>query len=129
VNLPTHVAALLHAVAARDADAVGACFTPEAIYHFSMPSDPVCGQSKIAAVFATILGECTRVEWEIVASTVEPQRVWLERVDRFWFSDAPGTAVPIECVGIVDLAADGRIAAVRDYCDMSVWRERRAAVE
>ncbi|RZL85031.1 MAG: nuclear transport factor 2 family protein [Rhodococcus sp. (in: high G+C Gram-positive bacteria)] len=127
MTLPGAVQAFLDAVHNRDATAVAECFTPDGEYHFAVPQEPARGREAIAGTFAKILGASDKVEWDIVTATVDGHRVWLERVDRFWFS---GREVPIECVGVVELDADGSITVVRDYCDMAVWRARReAAVE
>lgn len=137
MSLPDSVEQLLAAVAARDATAVGNCFTEDGSYHFAMPGDPVRGRDIIIAAFTKILGECARVQWDIVNYGVTPaaagsaaaKLVWTERIDRFWFTANPGAEVGIECMGVVELAPDGRIAAIRDYVDMTVWRSRKAAVE
>ncbi|MFC9554825.1 nuclear transport factor 2 family protein [Rhodococcus sp. NPDC056960] len=124
MTLPGAVQAFLDAVHQRDATAAAECFTPDGEYHFAVPQEPARGRAAIADTFAKILGASDKVQWDIVTVTVDGRRVWLERVDRFWFS---GREVPIECIGVVELDVDGSIAVVRDYCDMSVWRARREA--
>jgi limonene-1,2-epoxide hydrolase len=124
MTLPVAVQNFLDAVHKRDAAAVAECFTSDGEYYFAVPQEPARGRAAIAAVFAKILGASDKVQWDIVTSSVDGHRVWLERVDRFWFS---GREVPIECVGVVELDIQGSITVVRDYCDMAVWRARREA--
>jgi limonene-1,2-epoxide hydrolase len=77
------------------------------------------------------------VQWGIITSgvtgdptrSIAAQHFWVERIDRFWFNANPDAEVGIECMGVFDLAPDGRIAAIRDYVDMTAWRSRKAAVE
>ncbi|QSE92037.1 nuclear transport factor 2 family protein [Rhodococcus pseudokoreensis] len=125
MTMPAAVESFLAAVHARDAAAVAACFTPDGVYHFAVPQEPARGREAIAGTFAKILEASDRVQWDIVTSTFDGDRIWLERVDRFWFS---GREVAIECVGVVELDGSGLIAAVRDYCDMATWRARRESL-
>jgi limonene-1,2-epoxide hydrolase len=119
--LPPAVRSFLDAVNARDAEAAGASFTDDARYHWAVPGTPAHGRQAIVATLSRLLGTTSKVRWDVVAAARDDNRVWLERVDNFWFGDR---LAHIECNGIFELAPDGLIAEVRDYCDMSVWRER-----
>lgn len=123
MSLPTPVTAFLAALERRDLDAVLDCFTPDASYAYAMPLPPLVGRDAIAGMFGKLLGEADAVRWDVVASTVDGDRVWTERVDRFTFA---GRDVAIECAGLFELA-EGRICAVRDYVDMATWRERKGS--
>lgn len=123
MSLPTPVTAFLAALERRDLDAVLDCFTPDASYAYAMPLPPLVGRDAIGAMFGKLLAEADAVRWDVVASTVDGDRVWTERVDRFTFA---GRDVAIECAGLFELA-DGRICAVRDYVDMATWRERKGS--
>lgn len=72
-------------------------------------------------MFDGLFQKAEKVRWDVVSATAADDRVWLERVDRFWFD---GREVTIECAGVFELA-DGRIREVRDYVDMQTWRDRR----
>jgi limonene-1,2-epoxide hydrolase len=123
MSLPTPVTAFLAALERRDLDAVLDCFTPDASYAYAMPLPPLVGRDAIADMFGKLLAEADAVRWDVVASTVDGDRVWTERVDRFTFA---GRDVAIECAGLFELA-EGRICAVRDYVDMATWRERKGS--
>lgn len=123
MSLPTPVTAFLAALERRDLDAVLDCFTPDASYAYAMPLPPLVGRDAIADMFGKLLAEADAVRWDVVASTVDGERVWTERVDRFTFA---GRDVAIECAGLFELA-EGRICAVRDYVDMATWRERKGS--
>lgn len=123
MSLPTPVTAFLAALERRDLDAVLDCFTPDASYAYAMPHPAVVGRDAISAMFGKLLTEADAVRWDVVASTVDGDRVWTERVDRFTFG---GRDVAIECMGLFELA-EGRIAAVRDYVDMATWQERKGS--
>jgi limonene-1,2-epoxide hydrolase len=113
----------LDAVEGRDPVGVARCFAEDGAYWFAVPHPPAVGREAIGSVFTRVLGEADRVVWEIVSSTVDGDRVWLERLDRFWFQ---GLEAAIECVGTFELE-DGRIRVVRDYCDLGTWQQRRAS--
>lgn len=124
MNLPDVMVRFLAGVEARDVEAVVRCFCSDATYWFAVPAVVAHGSDAIAAGFARVLVPTSRVRWDIVAQAVDGDRVWLERVDRFWFGEAE---CPIECTGVFELDG-GLIREVRDYCDLAVWRERRAAL-
>jgi len=111
----------LDAVEGRDLDALAACFTDDARYA-NVPHPPAVGPAAIRAVFARILPRCERVRWDVVSSAYDGGTAWLERVDRFWID---GREYAIECNGVyrADQRA-GRLAEVRDYVDLEVWRDR-----
>lgn len=124
-QVPEPVAAFLTAVEARDAAAVARCFTEDAEYHFLVPFPPAVGRAAIEGAFADVLGEVTQTEWEIVTSAADGDHVFLERLDHFWFGSRKAS---IECLGVLRLAGD-KIAAVRDYADLSTWRARKEAAQ
>ena len=121
ITLPPPVTRFLSAVADRDPDAVADCFTIDAVYAFAVPHPPVTGRAAIREMFAGLLDAADQARWDVVASVADGDRVWIERVDRFWFG---GREVPIECVGIVELDGD-HSRAVRDYVDWQSWHSRR----
>jgi limonene-1,2-epoxide hydrolase len=122
-RLPPVVGEFLDAVENRDPVAVARCFTEDGAYWFAVPHPPAAGRPAIEAMFTRVLGEADRLTWEIATSAVDGDRVWLERLDRFWFQ---GQEAAIECVGVLELR-HGRIHVVRDYCDVGTWQQRRAA--
>lgn len=122
--LPEVIQEFLSAIEARDAVAVGVCFAEDASYHLLVPKPPVTGRAAISAVFEKLLGETTAVRWDVVTHAVVGDRVFLERVDRFWYR---GKEASIDCLGVFELS-DGLIAAVRDYADFDTWRQRKAGI-
>jgi limonene-1,2-epoxide hydrolase len=123
VDLPGPVRAFLAAVNDRDAAAAARCFTEGAEYHATVPHPSVAGTPAIEAMFARIFGEAERVRWEVVATGEQGSVVFVERLDRFWYS---GHEAAIECCGVFVLDGD-RIATVRDYLDLPTWRARKSA--
>jgi limonene-1,2-epoxide hydrolase len=123
IALPPAVGRFLQAIADRDIDAVADCFTVDAVYAFAVPRPPVRGRDAIRNLLAQLLESCERVEWEVLAAAVDGERVWLERIDRFWFS---GREAAIECAGIFELEGE-QIRELRDYVDVQTWRSRREA--
>lgn len=121
--LPAPVQSFLHAVNERRVDRVAECFTEDATYAYAVPLPALEGRSAIAGMFEGLLLEAERVQWDVLAAAVDGHRIWLERLDRFWFA---GREVAIECAGVVELEGE-RISAVRDYVDLQTWRARRGA--
>jgi limonene-1,2-epoxide hydrolase len=120
-ELPDAVRRFLTAMDARNDAAVGTCFTDDATYHLIMPMPPVTGRAAITATFAKVIGETSRIRWEVVSHAVVGDRVYLERVDRFWYGDREAAS---ECLGVFVLK-DGLIHSVRDYADFETWRGRK----
>jgi limonene-1,2-epoxide hydrolase len=113
----------LAAVESRDVDAVAECFAPDATYQ-NVPHPPYEGREAIRELFGRALGRCEKVRWDIVTESDGEDRVWLERVDRFWVA---GVEYAIECNGVWDVdVATSSITAVRDYLDYHVWLGRSA---
>ncbi len=123
MTLPPPVEAFLTAVAERDVAAVSACFTEDATYAYAVPLPPLQGRTAITVMFQGLVAEFTRIRWDVVGSCLDGNRVWLERVDRFWSGDRE---VAIECAGLFELNGD-RITTVRDYVDLQTWQQRKAA--
>lgn len=121
-NLPTAVVDFLTAVDARDAAAVAASFDTDAAYHVAVPHPPVRGRTAIEALFTRIFTEAERVRWEVRSWSGDEYRIFLERVDRFWYGGHEAVA---ECCGVVELAG-GLIVEIRDYVDLPTWKERKA---
>ncbi|WP_019873680.1 nuclear transport factor 2 family protein [Sporichthya polymorpha] len=122
-SLPPAIVGFLAALERRDLDGVLDHFTADATYAYAMPLPALEGREAIGAMFGKLLVEAEAVRWDIVGYTVDGDRVWTERVDRFTFA---GREVPIEVAGIFELAGE-KIRAVRDYVDMATWRERKDA--
>jgi limonene-1,2-epoxide hydrolase len=123
VSLPAPLVEFLAAVEARDVAALAACFTEDATYAYAVPLPPLVGRDAILAMFGPLLADTESAMFEIVGYSVDGDRVWTERIDRFTFG---GREVFIECAGVFELTG-GKITAVRDYVDMGTWRERKNA--
>jgi len=109
----------LAAVESRDAAAVAACFTPDAVFR-NVPQEAAVGREAILAVFRPILTRSSRVRWEVHNVAVSGQVVFAERTDRFWID---GEEYAVQCNGVIEVR-DGLIAELRDYVDLGVWRRR-----
>lgn len=91
-------------------------FTDDAVYH-NMPVAPVSGHAAIGQVFAGMLTQVEPHGWETVRQVSSGNVVFNERIDRFVKGDK---AVELPVAGVFELR-DGKIAAWRDYFDMSTW--------
>ncbi|MHA3703697.1 nuclear transport factor 2 family protein [Jatrophihabitans sp. YIM 134969] len=115
----------LAAVAARDLDAVVACFAPDARYG-NVPHPPAVGRDAIRDLLGPILNRSTEVRWDVLTEAVTGNSVVAERVDRFVID---GTEYAAACCGVyVADPASGLITEVRDYVDLGPWRASLAGV-
>ena len=112
--------AFLEAVERRDLDAIVAHFAPDASWR-NVPHPPAVGQEAIRDLLGPILRRASSVRWDVVAASYEPERAWLERVDRFWID---GQEYAVACNGVFEVGEDCRFAEVRDYVDLGEWRTR-----
>ncbi|GAA3640951.1 limonene-1,2-epoxide hydrolase family protein [Kineosporia mesophila] len=119
--LPPIVTQWLERISNRDAIGAADCFTHDAVYYFAMPHPPVQGRDHIRGMFSGQATMYKRISWEVTESAVDGDRVWMERLDRFFTHD--DREIFIECVGVVELE-DGLISEVRDYVDLHTWEER-----
>lgn len=113
------VAAFIAAVERRDIDAVCDTMTNDVVYA-NVPHPPVVGHDGVRGLLGPFLDRCTTARWDVVSAAVAGDLAFAERVDRFWID---GREYRIECAGVYRIA-DGRIAEVRDYVDLGLWRER-----
>lgn len=124
-RLPHCVRAFFDAVNDRDADRAGESFTDYATYHLLMPHPPAEGRRAIVEALGRSLAEATKVQWDIVSWGRRDDVVFVERVDRFFYGD---NEAAIECLGAFTLH-DDKIRSVRDYADLSTWRQRKAVAQ
>lgn len=104
-----------------DLDRLISYFATDAVYH-NMPVAPVTGHAAIRQTFAGILSQVEPRGWEILHQLSAGDIVVNERIDRF---ARAGRAVELPVAGIFELR-DGKIAAWRDYFDMSAWMKAMA---
>jgi len=117
------VRSFLDAIAARDIDEVLACFSPEAIWQ-NVPHPAAVGHTEIAAMLGPILRRSNEVRWDLISAAYGENRVWLERIDRFWID---GEEYAVRCNGVFEIDPHaGVITEVRDYVDLGEWRARLA---
>lgn len=118
---PVHpaVAEFIAAVGRRDIDGVCASLTDDVRYA-NVPHPPVVGKDGVRDLLGPFLERCQQAQWDVISAAVSGDIAFAERVDRFWID---GNEYRIECTGVYRIA-DGRIAEVRDYVDLGVWRER-----
>lgn len=119
---PVHQAVerLLDAVASRDLRMVAAALAPDVTWQ-NVPHDPAVGRVAVVAMLAGLVTWSDDVRWDVVSASTRGDTAWVERVDRFVIN---GTEHAVRCNGVVRVDGDGAIVEVRDYVDLSEWRER-----
>ncbi len=119
---PVHqaVECLLDAVASRDLRSVAAALAPDVTWQ-NVPHQPVVGRDAVVAMLGGIITWSDDVRWDVVSASTRGDTAWVERVDRFVID---GTEHAVRCNGVVRVDGDGAIVEVRDYVDLSEWRER-----
>ncbi len=105
----------------RDIDELLGFFTDDAVYH-NMPMGPVQGHDGIRTVMEFFVPGSSEIDFEILAMTSLSTgdgraTVFTERVDRFVMGDK---RVELPVAGVFEVRA-GRIAAWRDYFDLTTW--------
>ncbi|MFC4605756.1 limonene-1,2-epoxide hydrolase family protein [Rhodococcus kronopolitis] len=90
-------------------------FTEDAVYH-NIPMQPVVGKAAIKEFLAGFLGAFGGIEFRVHRQASNGGVVFNERTDVFTIN---GTTVELPVTGVFEVAADGRIAAWRDYFDMA----------
>ena len=112
---------LLIAIESRDLRAVYAALHPNATWQ-NVPYPAGEGRPAVMALLADVLCWSDQVRWDVIASSVDGQVGWYERVDRFWLL---GDEHAVHCNGVftVDPATD-TVREVRDYVDLGEWRSR-----
>lgn len=105
----------------RDIDELLGFFTEDAVYH-NMPMEPVRGRAAIRQVFEFFVPPAREIEFEILGIASSGDRVFTERVDRFWMGEKK---VELPVAGVFEIR-QGKIAAWRDYFDMQTWTRQTA---
>ncbi|RMI35730.1 limonene-1,2-epoxide hydrolase family protein [Nocardia stercoris] len=90
-------------------------FTEDAVYH-NIPMEPVAGKAAITEFLRGFIGAFGGIEFDIHHQYVSGNVVFNERTDRFTLN---GKRIELPVAGVFEVA-DGRIAAWRDYFDMTV---------
>ncbi len=105
----------------RDIGELLGFFTDDAVYH-NMPMGPVQGHEGIRTVMEFFVPGSSEIEFEILAmaslpTTDDRATVFTERVDRFVIGDK---RVELPVAGVFEVRG-GKIAAWRDYFDLTTW--------
>jgi limonene-1,2-epoxide hydrolase len=95
--------------------AIADYFTDDAVYH-NMPIQPVQGKDAIKGVIEQFMAPFERCDWEVLHIAAKGDTVLTERIDRFL--GAKNVELPV--MGTFEIK-DGKIAAWRDYFDLSAW--------
>ena len=109
---------------ACDIDAMLALCADDIIYH-NIPMEPVTGTAQMRAMVESFLGDIDRCEWQTHAIAANGNTVLTERTDAFRLTG--GKRAAIRVMGTLELDADGRIIAWRDYFDMAEFAREFAA--
>lgn len=102
--------------AALDVSKILDFFADDAIYH-NMPVQPIQGKDAIRGLIEQFVAPFERGDWEITHIVAAGDVVLTERIDRF-IGEKNTVELPI--MGIFEIR-DGKIAAWRDYFDLSAW--------
>jgi limonene-1,2-epoxide hydrolase len=92
-------------------------------YHLIVQCPAVTGRAAVVEALPASITEADRVQCGVVSCSATGNLVFAERIDRFWFGEREAA---IERTGAFELH-DGKIAAVRDYAELTTWRERKRA--
>ena len=91
-------------------------FAEDGVYH-NMPAQPVSGHDDLRKFISGFSSTWEKTDWEILNLLAADDIVMVERIDR---TVAAGKKVDLPCFGIFEMK-DGKIAAWRDYFDMSTY--------
>ena len=91
-------------------------FTDDAVYH-NMPIQPIHGKDAIKGVIEQVIAPFERADWEISQIAAFGDVVLTERIDRFIGADK---TIELPVMGTFEIN-DGKIAAWRDYFDLTAW--------
>ncbi len=107
----------------RDLDRIMQNFTELSQWQ-NVPHPPAIGLSEIRTTFETIVDRSSKIRWDVVTSSFEGTRGWIERIDRFWID---GSEYAVRCNGVFEFNVEtSSISSVRDYVDLGEWRSRLA---
>ena len=106
---------------ARDQQRILEAFTDDAVYH-NIPMQPAKGKDAIKGLLGMILGPATEVEFEIINIVGEGDVVMTERVDKFHMGER---TIELPVMGVFEVR-EGKIAAWRDYFDLTTWTKQAA---
>jgi limonene-1,2-epoxide hydrolase len=95
-------------------ESIAEYFTEDAVYH-NIPMDPLVGKPAILEFLRGFIGAFGNIDFDIHRQAEVGDVVLNERTDKFTIN---GTAVELPVMGSFEVR-DGRIAAWRDYFDMT----------
>lgn len=111
------VRAFIAAWARLDVDELVGWFTDDGIYH-NMPIAPVQGHAALHQFITGFAGGWASTRWDVLNLAAAGNTVFAERIDRT--TTRGGKQVDLPCCGVFEVR-DGRIAAWRDYFDMTAY--------
>ena len=87
-----------------------------------VPDPAAVGISEIRSTFEPIGRRSSQIKWDIISSSFEGTRGWIERNDLLWIDQ---TEYSVRCNGVFDFDLEtSSILSVRDYVDLGEWRSR-----
>ena len=104
---------------ARDQQRILDAFTDDAVYH-NMPMQPAKGKDAIKGLLSMILTPASDVMFEIKHIVADGDVVMTERIDSF---EIAARTVTLPVMGVFEVR-DGKIAAWRDYFDLTTWTKQ-----
>ena len=111
----------LESIESCDIDLILQSFTEKSSWQ-NVPHPAAVGISEIRSTFETIVRRSSQIKWDIISSSFEGARGWIERNDRFWIDQ---TEYSVRCNGVFDFDLEtSSILSVRDYVDLGEWRSR-----
>ncbi|HLZ72566.1 MAG TPA: limonene-1,2-epoxide hydrolase family protein [Dehalococcoidia bacterium] len=102
-----------------DAELLLGYFAEDAVYH-NIPMQPMHGREAIGGFLRRFTGQASAAQFEMLHIAASGDTVLTERIDRFTLGERR-IALPV--MGVFELR-DGKIAAWRDYFDLTDWQKQ-----
>lgn len=113
------VTAFIDAFNQMQIDAACDMLATDVVYH-NIPMEPVHGREN-ARSFLKAMPNLERIEWEVLSTAANGDKVLNERVDRFFMSD--GKSLSVRVMGVFKVL-DDEIVEWRDYFDMHEFQSQ-----
>lgn len=111
---------LLAAIESRDLRSIAGALAPDATWQ-NVPHPAAEGRAGVMAMLTPILCWSDAVRWDVLTEHYDGALGRVERLDRF---EIAGAEHAVACNGVFTVDGEGRVAVVRDYCDLGDWRAR-----
>lgn len=113
--LPAVIQAYFDAIRRKDVAAWCACFTPDAVVRDPADGPARVGEAAHRAFFATFAGAFDRLDFQVARGFTRGNQAAL--YFRAHCVHASGATLDLDGIDLVEIAADGRIAALQGFWD------------